>query len=72
MPAALLALYRRPEGGDEALETFLRRYSEEHTPLMRQVPGLRSMQVSRVRRSLTDSDLVMMCVMAFDSARSST
>ena len=30
----LLALYRRPEGGDEALATFERRYRDEHLPLV--------------------------------------
>ena len=36
----LLALYRRPDGGDEAVETFLRRYREEHLPLVAGTPGL--------------------------------
>ncbi|MBA2487779.1 MAG: EthD family reductase [Chloroflexi bacterium] len=66
MPVTLLALYRRPDGGVEALETFQRRYAEEHAPLMRQVPGLRSMEVSRVQQALTESDIVMTCAMAFD------
>ena len=35
----LLALYRRPDGGDEALATFLRRYHAEHLPLVAQTPG---------------------------------
>jgi hypothetical protein len=30
----LLALYRRPEGGDEALAEFERRYGAEHLPLV--------------------------------------
>ena len=30
----LLALYRRPDGGDDALETFERRYRDEHLPLV--------------------------------------
>ena len=42
MTARLLALYKRPEGGDEALGTFWRRYREEHMPLIEKVPGLRA------------------------------
>ena len=30
----LLALYRRPEGGDAALAEFERRYAQEHLPLV--------------------------------------
>ncbi len=68
MPVSLLALYRRPEGGDEALETFQRRYDQEHTPLMQRVPGLRTMHLAHVSRALTESDLVMTCEMVFDDA----
>ena len=35
----LLALYRRPDGGDEALAEFERRYATEHLPLVAQTPG---------------------------------
>jgi uncharacterized protein (TIGR02118 family) len=66
MPATLIALYRRPEGGEEALETFRRRYRDEHLPLVRQTPGLRSVEVQRVAQALTESDLVMVTLMAFD------
>lgn len=66
MPVTLLALYHRPDGGEEALETFHRRYADEHAPLMQQVPGLRSMEVSKVQRALTESDIVMTCEMVFD------
>ena len=38
----LLALYRRPEGGDEALAIFERRYAEEHLPLIAATPELLS------------------------------
>jgi uncharacterized protein (TIGR02118 family) len=65
MPATLIALYRRPEGGEEALETFQRRYREEHLPLVRQTPGLRSLEVHRVQ-ALTESELVMVTLMGFD------
>ena len=36
----LLVLYRRPDGGDEALATFERRYRDEHLPLAAGAPGL--------------------------------
>ena len=35
----LLALYRRPDGGDEALAEFERRYRDEHLPLVADTPG---------------------------------
>jgi uncharacterized protein (TIGR02118 family) len=63
----LLALYRRPEGGDEALATFLRRYHAEHLPLVAATPGLRSTRVQRVDQALGgDTDLVMITAMEFD------
>ena len=46
----LLALYRRPDGGDEALAEFERRYATEHLPLVAQTPGLRNTRVQRVAR----------------------
>lgn len=67
MPVSLLALYRRPEGGEEALQTFRRRYGEEHLPLVRQTPGLRSLQVHRVVHSFQESDLVIVAEMVFDN-----
>lgn len=66
MPVTLLALYRRPDGGEEALETFLRRYREEHLPLISQVPGLRSTTVHHVTQAYTETDLVMVTEMTFD------
>ena len=66
MPVTLLALYRRPEGGDEALETFRRRYAEEHLPLVRETPGLRSLQVESVVHAFGETDLVLVARMAFD------
>jgi uncharacterized protein (TIGR02118 family) len=66
MPVTLMALYRRPDGGDEALETFRERYAGEHLPLVRQTPGLRSLQVQRVAEAFTDSDLVLVTSMVFD------
>jgi uncharacterized protein (TIGR02118 family) len=65
--STLLALYRRPDGGDEALSTFLRRYFAEHLPLVAATPGLRSTRVQRVEQSLGgDTDLVLITAMEFD------
>jgi uncharacterized protein (TIGR02118 family) len=63
----LLALFRRPEGGDEALATFLRRYHAEHLPLVAATPGLRATRVQRVAQALgTETDLVVITAMDFD------
>jgi uncharacterized protein (TIGR02118 family) len=63
----LLALYRRPDGGDDALSTFLRRYHAEHLPLVAATPGLRSTRVQRVEQALGgDTDLVLITAMEFD------
>jgi len=48
MAATLLALYKRPDGGDEALQTFWQRYRDEHMPLIAKVPGLRGTKVWNV------------------------
>lgn len=67
----LLALYRRPDGGDEALATFERRYAAEHLPLVAQTPGLRSTRVQRVSGALGgETDLVMITAMEFDDRAS--
>jgi uncharacterized protein (TIGR02118 family) len=63
----LLALYRRPEGGEPALAEFERRYAAEHLPLVAQTPGLRSTNVRRVAEALGgETDLVMVTAMQFD------
>ena len=63
----LLALYRRPDGGEEALSEFERRYTSEHLPLVAETPGLRSTRVHRVTQALgTETDLVMITAMEFD------
>ena len=66
MPATLLALYRRPEGGAEALDKFLERYHAEHMPLIERVPGLRDSQVERVAQHYAGEDIVMVTLMTFD------
>jgi len=62
----LLALYKRPDGGDEALQTFWTRYRDEHMPLIEKVPGLRGTKVWTVTRRYAGEDLVATCEMYFD------
>jgi uncharacterized protein (TIGR02118 family) len=67
----LLALYRRPDGGEDALAEFERRYAAEHLPLVAQTPGLRSSEVRRVSGALGgETDLVMITAMQFDDRAS--
>ena len=67
----LLAMFRRPDGGDQALATFLRRYHAEHLPLVAQTPGLRSTRVRRVVEALgAETDLVVVTAMEFDDRAS--
>jgi uncharacterized protein (TIGR02118 family) len=63
----LLVLYRKPEGGDEALATLERRYREEHMPLVAQTPGLRATRTWRVSEALgSETDLGFVAAMDFD------
>jgi uncharacterized protein (TIGR02118 family) len=65
--STLLALYRRPEGGDEAYRSFEQAYASSHLPLIARLPGLRTVRVARVRRVLSgDSDVALVARMAFD------
>jgi uncharacterized protein (TIGR02118 family) len=67
----LLALYRRPDGGPEALATFERRYQTEHLPLVAGTPGLRSTHVHRVVTALgSETDLAFVTSMRFDDRAS--
>jgi uncharacterized protein (TIGR02118 family) len=66
MTATLLALYRRPEGGDDALRTFWMRYRDEHMPLIERVPGLRSTKIWNVNGHYAGEDLVAVVHMVFD------
>lgn len=63
----LLAMFRRPEGGEDALATFLRRYRAEHLPLVADTPGLRATRVQLVQEALgSDTDLCVVTAMDFD------
>lgn len=63
----LLVLYRRPDGGDEALATFERRYRNEHLALLAGTPGLQATRVWRVREALgAETDLVLAAAMDFE------
>lgn len=63
----LLVLYRRPDGGDEALALLEQRYRDEHLPLVSQTPGLRTTRIWRVAGALGgESDLVLVAAMDFD------
>jgi uncharacterized protein (TIGR02118 family) len=63
----LLALYRRPDGGPEVLETFERRYATEHLPLVARTPGLRGTRVRRVSGAIGgETELVLVTTMDFD------
>jgi uncharacterized protein (TIGR02118 family) len=64
--ATLLALYKRPEGGEDGLKTFLARYRAEHMPLIAKVPGLRGSVVEEVGQKYAGEDLVLVCRMTFD------
>ena len=66
----LLALYRRPEGGDDAVETFRRRYREDHLPLVAQTPGLRSTTVQETTAKLMGDDVILATRMEFDDRAS--
>lgn len=66
----LLAIFRAPDGGADALATFERRYATEHLPLVAATPGLRETRVRRVTGALgAETDLVLMTTMTFDDRR---
>lgn len=67
----LLALYRRPDGGPAAQETFERRYASEHLPLVAGTPGLRETRVQRIVTALGgETDLILATSMRFDDRAS--
>ena len=67
----LLVLYRRPDGGEEALQVLERRYRDEHLPLVARTPGLRATRIWRVDGALGgDTELGLVAAMDFDSRTS--
>jgi uncharacterized protein (TIGR02118 family) len=64
----LLVLYRKPDGGEDALAELERRYRDEHLPLVAQTPGLRATRIWRVTESLgAQTDLGLAAALDFES-----
>ena len=60
----LIALYRKPPDVAE----FDKHYTETHTPLVRQYPGLRKLEITRIMGApIGDTKFHLMCEMYFDS-----
>ncbi len=68
MTATLLAMFKRPEGGEDAMDEFMTRYLDEHMPLIEKVPGLRSSVVEKVKHHYSGDDIVVVTRMEFDDA----
>ena len=66
MTATLLAIFTRPEGGEDALDELMTRYLDEHMPLIEMVPGLRSSVVEKVAQHYQGEDIVIVTRMEFD------
>ena len=66
MTATLLAIFKRPEGGEDAMDDLMARYLDEHMPLIEKVPGLRSSVVERVAQHYAGDDIVIVTRMEFD------
>jgi uncharacterized protein (TIGR02118 family) len=67
----LLVTYRRPDGGDEALATFERRYRDEHLTAIAAAPGLRASRFWRVSGALgAETDLALVAALEFDDRAS--
>lgn len=66
MTATLLAIFKRPEGGEDTMDEFMRRYLDEHLPLIEMVPGLRASVVEPVAQHYAGDDLVVVTRMEFD------
>ena len=61
----LVALYKKPPD----LEEFDRHYSTIHTPLVKNYPGLRKLEITRIiGASLGDTPYHLMAEMYFDSS----
>lgn len=66
MPARLIALFRRPEDPD----AFDRHYWDVHIPIVREMPGLRRIEVHKVVQAFGDSDLYQIAELVFDDRAS--
>ncbi|MEK7249061.1 MAG: EthD family reductase, partial [Bacteroidota bacterium] len=60
----LIALYRKPSD----VADFDKHYSEVHTPLVRQYPGLRRLEITRITGApIGETKFHLMCEMYFDN-----
>ena len=60
----LIALYKRPND----VSSFDKHYTEVHTPLVKKLPGLRQMEISRITGSaIGETPEYLLCEMYFDS-----
>ena len=63
----LFALFRRPDGGPDALAAFERAYAATHLPLVAATPGLRAIRCQRVVDGVgAATDLCLATAMDFD------
>jgi len=70
MTATLVALFRRPDGGPEAVAAFERAYAETHLPLVAATPGLLDVRILRVAEALgAETDLLLITEMDFADRR---
>jgi uncharacterized protein (TIGR02118 family) len=63
-------MFKRPEGGEDALDEFMTRNHDEHKPLIEKVPGLRSSVVEKVAHHYAGDDIVVVTRMEFDDSES--
>ena len=60
----LIALYKKPED----VSSFDKHYAEVHTPLVKKMPGLRTIEVSKITGSaIGETPNYLLCEMYFDS-----
>lgn len=60
----LVALYKKPDD----VSSFDKHYAEVHAPLVRKMPGLRTMEVSKITGSaIGETPNYLLCEMYFDS-----
>jgi uncharacterized protein (TIGR02118 family) len=60
----LIALYKKPDD----ITGFDKHYAEIHTPLAKELPGLRNLEVSKITGSaIGDTPWYLLCEMSFDS-----